>query len=86
MQETKEYIRDPVLIALDYGIKFRPDPWLRVLSSVIRNSTPPRFVNSQLVAFCQFFSLTPTLQENVPPADKYIISLFVALILCSFIS
>ena len=39
-----------------YGIKSFSDPWLRVLSFVVRNS-PPRFVNSQLVAFCQFLIL-----------------------------
>ena len=54
-------LRDPVLIALglhayvSYGIKSRSDPWLRVLSSVVRNSTPPRFVNSQLIAFSAKF-------------------------------
>ena len=67
LQETKKYIRDPVLIALGFacvcnGIKSRSDPWLRLLSAAVRNSTPPRFVNSQLVAFCQFLVLLSRLE------------------------
>ena len=56
-------LRNPVLIVLgfhayvSYGIKSCSDPWLRVLSSVAQNSTPPRFVNSQLIAFSKFLIL-----------------------------
>lgn len=39
-------------------IKSRSDPRLLVLSSVVRNSIPPRFVNRQLVAFCQLILLS----------------------------
>ena len=40
-----------------YRIKSPFEPWLRVLSFFVRNPTLPRFVNSQLVAFCQFLIL-----------------------------
>ena len=66
-QETKNYIRNPELIALGFvckgnGVKSRSDLWLRVLSSVVRNSTPSRFVNRQLVGVCQFVVLLSRLE------------------------
>ena len=60
-QESNKYLRDPVLIALGFHAYVTgSNPVLTPgceFSSIVQNSTPPRFVNSQLVAFCQFLIL-----------------------------